>query len=48
MMHPLTSRLLISMLAVLAGVAQAHSPPDDARVFFIEPVSYTHLTLPTS
>jgi hypothetical protein len=25
------------MLAVLAGVAKAHSPPEDARVFFIEP-----------
>jgi hypothetical protein len=37
MMHPLTSRVLLSMLAVLAGVAKAHSPPEDARVFFIEP-----------
>lgn len=37
MMQRLTLWLFPSILAVLTGVAQAHSPPDDARVFFIEP-----------
>jgi hypothetical protein len=37
MSQQLTQPLSLFMLAVIGGMAQAHTPPDDARVFFIEP-----------